>query len=172
MSNDPPQSFITWLAVVTNTSLVYLFRPLTHHVLDTTVNTDHSHTSVSISAPRIAALANNASYKDLIIPTILLSLLSSHAYLFVRALVRHVIDRLVWRDSEEERRAIDAEKEVKRQYLKSMGLDRELDRKNMADVQKGIDGTTKGADVDGIDMSEFWKRDDGLEEIMKDIKEA
>ena len=165
------QSFLTWLAVLTNTALVYLFRPTSHVALDTTLNDNHLHTSIPIQAPRIESFATNKSYKDLILPAILFALAASHVYFFARMLIRHIVSRIAWRDSDEEKRAAESEQEVKRQYLKSMGLDRELDRETIVTMQDK-DSSTKSTGPDGVDMTAFWKRDEGMDEIMRTLKEA
>lgn len=174
MSDRQPQSFLTWLSVITNTSLVYLFRPqqLETPIFSTEIDTHHPHTSIPIAAPRIASLSTEKTYKDLIIPAFLLSLAASHLYFLARVFVRHVVDRLVWKDSEEARRSSDAEREVKRMYLKSMGLDQVVDEGKMKEVRERVDGGVRNAGVGGVDMTEFWKRDEGVEEILKSIKEA
>ena len=159
------QGSISWLAALTNSALVYLFRPQNQSKLDTAINTDHPHTSLQLNSTLITSTANPVSYDRLIIPALLLALASSHGYFLLRLIVRHVLERLLWKGSKEEQQAEQMEKEVKEQYLQSLGLDTWDPQEAKVD-EDGIDG------FEDFDGTGFWTRDEGLDEIRKSVKEA
>ncbi|TDL23837.1 DUF590-domain-containing protein [Rickenella mellea] len=149
--------FITWLAALTNSALVYLFRPapdLSH--LSTILETSHPHTAVNVTSMSGTAAA---TYINLTVPALIIALASSHGYILVRLLVRHILVRVVWRGSPDELKEENADRQVKAQYLKSLGLDK-------AELHGD-----ENVSVDGLD-AEFWNRDEGLYEIQKVVKEA
>lgn len=102
----------------------------------------------------------------------LVALAASHGYMIVRVLVRHVLERLLWKGSREEREAERADTVVKKEYLKSLGV---ADVTKAVEDEKAANGKAGGAGV-GPMMSggeqAFWEFDEGLQELEKGIKDA
>ena len=100
----------------------------------------------------------------------LVALAASHGYMIVRVLVRHVLERLLWKGSREEREAERADTVVKKEYLKSLGV---ADVTKAVEDEKAANGKAGGA---GSAMSggeqAFWEFDEGLQELEKGIKDA
>jgi len=90
--------------------------------------------------------------------------------MIVRIIVRHVLERLLWKGSKEEMESERMETVVKEEYLKSLGV---------ADVTKDIQDRS-AANVDAGDgnalpddgMGAFWEYDEGLDELSKGVKDA
>lgn len=87
----------------------------------------------------------------------------------VRAFVRHVIERALWRGGEEAARVESGERAVKGWFLRSLGVE---------DVEGEVRGLAEGGGEgaagaeDPEDATGFWARDEGLEEIRKNLKDA
>ncbi|EGO01436.1 hypothetical protein SERLA73DRAFT_166001 [Serpula lacrymans var. lacrymans S7.3] len=154
-------SFLTWLSALTNSALVYLFRPpdnqgdelgttmegsvplLEHHHL-------HHHRRNGFAATR-----------ELLISALLIALVASHGYMLVRSAVRHLLERALWNGSNEMKEAERVEKEVKERYLGS------LERAVSTESSK-IEPPAPEKD----EWATFWAVDEGLEEIQKAVKDA
>ena len=95
---------------------------------------------------------------------LLIALGASHGYILVRMLVRHTLERVLWRGSKEEREAERVETVVKEQYLRSLGV---------ADVVNA-EGTAAGDGGSGMvgESSAFWSHDEGLDELSRGTKET
>ncbi|SPC67836.1 related to IST2 - Plasma membrane protein that may be involved in osmotolerance [Ustilago sp. UG-2017b] len=112
--------FIAWLSALNNAALVYLFQQSEHAHLDghskyeTSMRT-HLHPTNLTMAPPAAGSQSMLSFSRLLprnIPTsgpagaivaaVLVALLAEHVYGLVRTLVRHILEKLVWRGSNEE----------------------------------------------------------------------
>ena len=155
--------FLTWLAALTNSALVFLFRPGKNEQcrpLGSSLEHPHAHQSSSNSTQRMLMSA------------LLIALGASHGYILVRAIVRHALERMLWRGSKEEKEAERAETVVKEQYLRSLGV---------ADVvsadEKGVGGAAGAAASPvtaelGGEPSAFWGHDEGLDELSRGTKEA
>ena len=150
-------TFLTWMAALTNSALVYLFRPSRFNQCKP-VGTSLSHSHQHLSGP-------DASTQELLGSALLIALGASHGYILVRAVVRHTLERVLWRGSQEEKEAERAETLVKEQYLKSLGV---------ADVVGAGEAAT-GADVVAepeAGSAAFWSHDEGLDELSRGTKEA
>ena len=88
--------------------------------------------------------------------TALVALLASHEFLFSRWAVRYIIERVFWRGSEEQLEREKVDRQVKDICLKSLKRD-----------QVQASDFTKDEDTD-----DFWKQDEGLNEIQKVLKDA
>ena len=86
----------------------------------------------------------------------LVALLASHEFFFMRGVVRFVVERVFWRGSEEQVESERIERQVKDICLGSL----KRDRVRASDYAKDED------------TDEFWKHDEGLNEIQKVLKEA
>ncbi|KAI1793434.1 calcium-activated chloride channel-domain-containing protein [Ganoderma leucocontextum] len=152
--------FLTWLSALTNSALVYLFRPGKNEQcrpLGTSLSHPQGHRDASPSS----------SSWQMLTSALLIALGASHGYILVRAAVRHTLERMLWRGSREETEAERAETVVKEQYLRSLGV---------ADVvsadEKGPDaGGAATAELEG-ESSAFWGHDEGLDELSRGTKEA
>ncbi|KAI0689511.1 DUF590-domain-containing protein [Cytidiella melzeri] len=148
-------SFLTWLAALTNSALVYLFRPSDQcKAVGTTLQHHHHHIG-----------SENSSTKQLLLSAAVIALGASHGYILVREVIRHVLERLVWKGSEEERETERLETAVKQEYLKSIGV---------ADVASGELADSKVFRENGekTDGQAFWEHDEGFEELSKGVKDA
>lgn len=146
-------TFLTWLAALTNSALVYLFRPSDHcKPLGTSLQHQHSH----FSGP-------DASARQLLSSALLIALAASHGYIIVRAIVRHTLERCLWRGSKEEQDAERAETVVKEQYLRSLGV---------AEVANAGGEGPEAAHEVASSPEAFWMHDEGLDELTRGTKES
>ncbi|KAG8901103.1 hypothetical protein FRB99_005559 [Tulasnella sp. 403] len=129
-------TFLTWQGALINSALVYLFY-------------GGSTSPIREGSSGAAVLVQSA-----LRPALLIALSTSHAYLLVRALVRHVLVRAVWRGSEEEVKLAKCEKETKRLWLNEVG--------GNAKAESGASPTATTATT-----GTFWEDDEGLGEVRK-----
>ena len=94
---------------------------------------------------------------------LLVALAASHAHLALRAAVRHVVERAVWKGSAEEARAARDAQEAKARYLRSVEGAAAGEGAVLAQGEREGEGEGDGA---------FWAYDEGLEEIRRGLKEA
>ncbi|KAI0028887.1 calcium-activated chloride channel-domain-containing protein [Vararia minispora EC-137] len=130
-------TFLAWLAALSNAALVYLFRP----------------------ARAGTATALERAPRDQVLAAALVALSASHAFFAVRAAVRHVLVRVLWKGSKEEEMVERAGREVKEAYLKGIA------GPSTTPVVDGVTGGESGADA------EFWSVDEGLDEIRRTVKD-
>ncbi len=157
--------FLTWLAALTNSALVFLFRPGKNEQcrpLGTSLEHPHAHRDASSSS------SSATQRQGMLTSALLIALGASHGYILVRAVVRHALERMLWRGSREEREAERAETVVKEEYLRSLGV---------ADVvsadEKGLDAAASPMTTEvGGEPSAFWGHDEGLDELSRGTKEA
>ncbi|EKM50205.1 uncharacterized protein PHACADRAFT_264804 [Phanerochaete carnosa HHB-10118-sp] len=148
-------TFLTWLAALTNSALVYLFRPTDHcKAVGTTLQHHHHHFSDA-----------NSSTRQLLTSAAVIALAASHGYLVLSMFVRHILERLMWKGSKEEQAAERLEAQIKQQYLRSIGV---------ADVATGDLADSKVLRQNEVPQEEqaFWAEDEGLEELSKGVKDA
>ncbi|KDQ51062.1 hypothetical protein JAAARDRAFT_185547 [Jaapia argillacea MUCL 33604] len=149
-------TFITWLGALTNSALVYLFRPCCedHAGHTTTLVKDHPHTVAAIGSHTAHARPTSG---QLVVTALLIALGASHGFIIVRALIGHLVEMVVWKGSKEIEQAETSAKELKEGYLESLGVkkDREVEKTS--------------EDVDG---NGFWVKDEGLDEIRRVLKDA
>ena len=138
-------SFLTWLATLTNSALVYLFRDGA---------TKNGHSTTHNNTPD----SYNGVKRDLLFKAVVIALAASHGYIVVRAVVRHLLEKILWdgcKDIEEAKRNA---REVKVQYLKRIG---------------DVDGEQKVACTPEEEEGKaFWGYDEGLDEIRRALKDA
>ncbi|KAF8835484.1 DUF590-domain-containing protein [Paxillus ammoniavirescens] len=142
-------SFLTWLSALTNSALVYLFRP-----------PDQETTTVTIAEGEgLSAHGGIAAMKELLVSALLIALLASHGYLLLRSAVRHILELALWRGSKEMKEAERVEREIKEKYLEqcSMGTARSETIKRDSVID---------------DWASFWAIDEGLDEIQKTVKDV
>ncbi|KAK7687670.1 hypothetical protein QCA50_008885 [Cerrena zonata] len=151
-------TFLTWLAALTNSALIYLFRPTDHcKPIGTSLEKHHSHLN-----------DGDSSTRELVFSAMLVALAASHGYMIVRVVVRHVLERLLWKGSKEEKEAERLETVVKVQYLKSLGVaDVREEKRGLAEKV----GPSEDEEItDGVKA--FWEFDEGLDEIQRVLKDA
>ncbi|CAE6440816.1 unnamed protein product [Rhizoctonia solani] len=157
--------FITWVGALTNAALVYLFRPMTvdSHGHTTTAAQSGSPfltTTLSreIKVPHFSAgnvtfggklglTHATSTLLTAVLPAVLTALAASHAFFVVRALVQHIVERAVWRGSEEYRALGKAEREVKRKFLAGGGGDGFVPGVASNGVGAGPDAQDDGSDL-------------------------
>ncbi|KAG6336075.1 hypothetical protein ID866_3022 [Astraeus odoratus] len=156
-------AFLAWLSALTNSALVYLFRPPEHVISGVGVDVHvgvggaHHHHHHHPTGNGVAATT------ELLGRALLIALLASHGYLLIRAAVRHVLELAIWRGSKEAKEAERVEREMKEQYLKQCTSPAaENQERALVDPAVG----------DGDDWEAFWTADEGLEEIQKLVKDA
>ncbi|KAI6155945.1 calcium-activated chloride channel-domain-containing protein [Pisolithus tinctorius] len=154
-------SFLTWLSALTNSALVYLFRPPDHELstqmdVNGDVGTHLHHHHHGHGRNGLAAT------KELLGHALLVALLASHGYLLLRTIVRRILELAIWRGSEEAKEAERVNREMKEKYLKQC---------------TSLTGETKPVSVEasaGVrdEWEGFWAVDEGVEEIQKLVKDA
>ena len=145
--------FLAWLAFLTNSALVYLFRPLDHcKAIGTSLDHGHRYLASRTAGPR-----------EILAAALLVALGASHGYILVRVAVRHVLERLMWRGSAEEREAESVETAVKEEYLRNLGV---------ADVASAGAGEIAEADAKESEVDSFWTYDEGMDELSRETKES
>lgn len=106
--------------------------------------------------------------KDLLVKAALVALVASHAYLIVRAVIRHVVEKIWWKGSKE---VVEWEREdqvIKERFLKG-GKGVIGDAEIVEDVSVNVDRKrAKKGDVTDV----FWEHDEGVDEIQRIVKEA
>ena len=110
------------------------------------------------------------SYTRLIAPALLIALSSSHAYFVARHIVRHVLERVFWRGGEEEAMEEEANMKVKKRYLKSLGVDSTEEEEVKGKEKEVVEKDT--LNLEELDATGFWSRDEGVDEILKVVKDA
>lgn len=139
-------SFITWVGALTNAALVYLFRPVyvgTHGRTTTAAQSGSPFLTTTlgreVKLPHLTGspIGTNATAGALggklglthatttlitaVLPALLTALAASHLFFVVRAVIRHAVERAMWKGSEENIALGKAEREVKRKYLTEGG---------------------------------------------------
>jgi anoctamin-10 len=142
---------------LTNAALVYMFHPNSSIVGGGTALSEHAAHSANESAL-------SAAIADLATPALLLALSSSHAYLASRALVRHLLNRLIWDRAPEQRLAREMNRQVKEVYLRGVQSQVQTPAASFIGAGGGL------ADVDK-DSDGFWARDDGKGELVRRLKQ-
>jgi len=143
-------AFLTWLGALTNSALVYLFRPVEAEAEGRRVEAD-----------------TDGREKELLLSALLIALAASHGYTIMRAGVRHVVERAVWRRSVEIREKEKDEMEVKEKILRRLGGEEDIDPD--AGGVGSEEDKSEGKSLDEGEGTEtgFWGYDEGLEDIQK-----
>lgn len=141
------QSFISWVAFVTNATLTYLFRPsfensATHQSINPNVQTysfanygsnflhavlddpslggNKTQSAAAAQAVLPAWIADSHIIKTILpmaIPTIFVGLLASHSYLLARFAARWIAEKVIWQGSDEAHGLQHSEEMLKKRYL-------------------------------------------------------
>ncbi len=174
-------TFLAWIGALTNSALVYLFSPdllpstaaSVINVVEVTANTndntlfaeEHLVSAASAGPWGIdgSSSATLAATKELLMKAALIALLASHGYIIVRTCIRHVVEKVFWRNSGEVEQRERTDREVKKQFLKGSGV--QLSGEVIVERESW-------ADEEVTDDMEFWDHDDGVDEIQRISKEA
>ncbi|KAG2053751.1 DUF590-domain-containing protein [Suillus hirtellus] len=151
-------SFLTWLSALTNSALVYLFRPpdQQENELGTMVAANATDGSQHLNHHPLPSLA---ATRELLMSALLIALFASHGYLVMRAAVRHVLKHAIWTGSKEMKEAEHVEREMKEKYLSSLGQCTP-DEDVMLEVTDEKD-----------EWATFWIIDEGKDDIGKMLKD-
>ncbi|KAJ7230352.1 calcium-activated chloride channel-domain-containing protein [Mycena pura] len=178
-------SFLTWLAALTNSALVYLFCPREQTYCNAPAGTiDRVHQHIISAAS--GGGDGGAAARELLWKALLIALAASHGYMALRAGVRHVMERVLWSASEDVRTREAAEREVKARFLAQVagGGSSSGDGPGVGVNGRNVDGADVALDtsedapeklaetlpVDGL--GGFWDHDEGVHEIQRLTKEA
>lgn len=146
-------AFLSWAGALTNAALVYLFHPESN-ARSTALRHEHPHTAEVLGG------AQPRTPRQLLVSAATLALVASHGVMAVRVLIRHALERSLWKNAELVQKADGADRAVKENYMRSLGVTLEGAR------SAGIDGAaTTGA------PEAFWEIDEGLLEIRKALKD-
>src|SRR5260221_10377040 len=99
-------SFLAWLSALTNSALVYVFRP----------HAAASSTTTGTGTGDVPGMGRMEFERALFI-----ALAASHGYIVLRTIVRHVLERAMWYGSPEKARLDAAGRDVKARYLQRVG---------------------------------------------------
>ncbi|KAL0069139.1 hypothetical protein AAF712_003825 [Marasmius tenuissimus] len=175
--------FLTWVGALTNSALVYLFCPREQQTCEkggawklSAVERVHKQLFDAAQAAagtdadgKLDAVYSPASNLwsegtkatlELLTTALLVALLASHGYLLARIIVRHIVERVVWKESKERVDREQEERKVKETFLKGLVSDVEADGPRPVKV------------VDMVDKNGFWDHEEGIEEIQRILKEA
>jgi hypothetical protein len=152
-------SILTWLSALTNSALVYLFRPpdQQEHELGTMVDANVTDESQHLKHHRPNGLA---ATRELLMSALLIALLASHGYLVMRAAIRHLLNRAIWSGSKEMKEAERMEREMKERYLSSLGQ-----------CAPGENVTLEMTNEED-EWATFWTIDEGMDDIGKMLKDV
>jgi hypothetical protein len=183
MLTTVPQSFITWLGVLINSALVYLFNPSTgtfSSAFSNATSIPEAFIDVRGNATANAAFpvtgaeppfhADRQTFfgglhgkgSTIMLPAVVIALLASHGYIVIRSVVRHVLERALWLGSAEEIIVEKREREMREATVRSASL--EGDRTLLSP-----DDAVNTAMTDIVAGDGFWV-DQGLEEITNAAK--
>ena len=187
-------SFLAWFSALTNSALVYLFRPQ---------GTTTTSSAAAAAVPTAGHVdVQRAIMQHVLTHTLFIALAASHGFILLRAVVRHVLERIMWYGSEEKKRLDASAREIKEEYVRNIER-----RGSVADVTSpiGLDATGSStgeptitdpiipfrsespvAVEEGLQRAEeekekeketpsgdeFWQFDEGLDEIRKGIKDS
>ncbi|KAH9066519.1 DUF590-domain-containing protein [Lactarius vividus] len=135
-------SFLSWLSALTNSALVFLFH----------------------RAPSPASESSVASR------ALFIALAASHGYIVLRAVVRHLLERVMWVGSAEKAHMDTTAREVKERYLQSVSPG--FGPLDPSGAVTGAQGQISTPPPPPPPPSEFWEFDEGLDEIRKGIKDS
>jgi hypothetical protein len=175
-------SFLTWLAALTNSALVYLFCPRSQSYCSapsaSTLDKVHQHIISAAGAAKGAeGVDGGAATRELLWTALLIALVASHGYFALRAFVRHVMEKALWHASVEVRAREAEEREVKERFFTGLVGTVEVGA-NAAKLDVGVNGRGVEGEEIVVDANQeeglrgFWDHDEGVQEIQRLTKEA
>ncbi|KAJ7644183.1 calcium-activated chloride channel-domain-containing protein [Roridomyces roridus] len=174
-------SFLTWLAALTNSALVYLFCPRAQNYCNSPSASplDKVHQHIMSAAgvgtgPGAAEVDGGAATRELLGRALLIALAASHGYIALRAIVRHVMEKALWYASGEVREREQDERAVKARFLTdvvgSVALDVGVNGRSVEGEDVVVEKPAATDPVEGLDG--FWDHDEGMQEISRITKDA
>ncbi|KAG6855942.1 hypothetical protein H0H87_009135 [Tephrocybe sp. NHM501043] len=168
-------TFLSWLSALTNSALVYLFCPRSQTSCSATPDAHISQLDRVHQHLFSGADEGFAATKELLLTALLIALAASHGYFFLRAVVRHVIERAFWKGSEEVKNREKDDRDIKNTFLQGFLV--EEDTRSQAtgqpEAKEAIGVVIADAREEGADqVLGFWDNDEGLEEIHRVSKEV
>ncbi|KIL56516.1 hypothetical protein M378DRAFT_172635 [Amanita muscaria Koide BX008] len=189
-------TFLTWLAALVNASLVYLFSPISKQLFAASAaGISRAHEKLfgaaaaklqNLNEKHIGPTAGGSSTVEmelLLMRSLLIALIASHGYILVRALVRHVVEQLWWRERTEVKQREKEVMAVRERFLKGLGTSVKKGEKLSWSWSQGSGGDREevlgtevaknhGQTKAGALLVGFWDHDDGLEEIERISKDS
>lgn len=160
--------FLTWVGALTNSALVYLFCPRSSTNCENGAGGSTLHKVHQRLIMASGGIDSDGSgfvdgggreTKELLLTAVLIALAASHGYMIVKAVVRHVVERVMWKESAEVKEREEREREVRETFLKGLHID------------EG-NGDVAEQSQDDFPAEPFWQHDEGQEEIQRISKEA
>jgi anoctamin-10 len=97
----------------------------------------------------------------LLIWALLVALAASHGFLVFKATISYLMERFFWKGSPEEQHHEEIERQVKDVCLKRLN-----------EATGGRDSGAATVEDENADLGEFWKFDEGLQEIQRVLKDS
>jgi len=158
-------SFLTWLGALVNSALVALFNPSTGTLAFVHSNTTSFTEAVTqdTGAETMFAADKQINFGALhgkvhiMVPAVVIALLASHGHLLLCSVVRHILERALWRGSAEETILEEREVEMREARLRAASL-------STGDTLTPVHGAAALARSGTVASDGFWA-DQGWEEI-------
>lgn len=106
--------------------------------------------------------ANVEDKQTLLILVLLVALAASHGFVILRAVISYLVEKVSWRGSREELHSEEIERQVKDVCLRRLN----------EEIGKDNDSVTATTEDEDVDFGEFWKFDEGLQEIQRILKDS
>ncbi|KAJ3981762.1 calcium-activated chloride channel-domain-containing protein [Lentinula detonsa] len=176
--------FLGWGSAVVNAVLVGLFCPNSHtdeggkcgYLFDLTRDTGTPIETISLAlSDAVWDSADVAAWRELGLTVMILVLGASQAWVVVRSLMRHIIEKVMWEGSaevEKWRKEVKKVKEVFLDGLSDEGISEERKRKSIPARSEMCSQPGSYLPSESSDLTvTFWEYDEGLEEIRRLRKE-
>ncbi|KAG6899042.1 hypothetical protein C0993_001442 [Termitomyces sp. T159_Od127] len=160
-------TFLTWLSALTNSALVYLFCPRSQDNCSVTPSINISQLDKVHQQLFSGGDEGLSATKELLMTVLLITLAASHGYLFLRAVVRHIVEKMFWKDSKEVEEQEKIDREIKNKFLQGFLVE---DMRRSQETGAITGEQRVGADSDTV--LSFWGNDEGLDEISRISKEV
>lgn len=159
-------TFLTWLSALTNTSLVYLFCPRSQNQCSdrnlhpSSIDKVHARLFTAAGTGTVGEGSVDDTV-ELLKTALLIAFAASHGFMLLQSAVRHVVERAVYKESEEVKDREREDREIKESFLRGVVM--------KDDVKGAAAKAMREADVDD---DVFWGHDEGVQEIQRISKEA
>ncbi|PFH53223.1 hypothetical protein AMATHDRAFT_73446 [Amanita thiersii Skay4041] len=173
-------TFLTWLAALTNASLVYLFSPASEKIFSRSSVLEKAHEGLMAAATAESNIVQEvpnanggsiAAIETLLLRALLIALIASHGYILLRVAIRHIVEQVWWRERSEVKEREREEKNVRKRFLKGLGVEKgEGTGTKHREVSETIGG--QPGDQQRELLNGFWNHDDGIEEIERIFRES
>ncbi|KAH0582492.1 hypothetical protein H2248_010436 [Termitomyces sp. 'cryptogamus'] len=168
-------TFLSWLSALINSALVYLFSPRSQTNCSATPSVHISQLDKVNQQLFSGKDEGLAATKELLMTVLLITFAASHGYLFLRVVVRHLIEKVFWEGSKEVEEKEKVDREIKNKFLQGFLVE---DRQKSQSIVHPVEESSVVAgeerqigDAADFDVSSFWDNDEGLEEISRVSKE-